>query len=34
LQKATAEATMSINADRERIDALVAEITSDGDVGP
>jgi DNA-binding protein YbaB len=34
LQKAMAEATTSINADRERIDALVAEITSDGDAGP
>jgi DNA-binding protein YbaB len=29
LQKATAAATESIEADRERIDALVAEITTD-----
>ena len=29
LQNATAEATASIEADRERIDAVVAEITAD-----
>jgi DNA-binding protein YbaB len=34
LQKAIAEATTSINADRQRIDALVAEITSGSDAGP
>lgn len=33
LQKANAEATEAINADRERLDAVVAEITADiGDV--
>jgi DNA-binding protein YbaB len=30
LRKATAQAAESINADRERIDAAVAEITADG----
>ncbi len=29
LQNATADATASINADRERLDAVVAEITAD-----
>lgn len=29
LQKAMAEASMSIEADRERIDSMIAEITSD-----
>lgn len=31
LQKATAEAAESIEADRERIDSLVAEITAEGE---
>ncbi len=31
LQKATAEATSSIEADRERIDSVVAEITGEVD---
>lgn len=34
LHKATAEATTSIEADRERIDAMVAEITGLGDMSP
>ena len=29
LQNATADATASIDADRERLDAVVAEITAD-----
>jgi hypothetical protein len=34
LQNATAEASASIEADRERIDSVVAEITGEGeDVG-
>lgn len=31
LQKATAEATSSLEADRERIDSIVADITGDSD---
>ncbi|MET4427529.1 YbaB/EbfC family nucleoid-associated protein [Mycolicibacterium sp. 624] len=31
LQKAMEEATSSLDADRERIDSIVAEITGDGD---
>jgi DNA-binding protein YbaB len=31
LQKAMAEATSSLEADRERIDSIVADITGDGD---
>ena len=30
IQKATAAATASIEADRERLDAMVAELTTDG----
>ncbi|MDF3342161.1 YbaB/EbfC family nucleoid-associated protein [Mycolicibacterium septicum DSM 44393] len=30
IQKATAAATASIEADRERLDAMVAELTADG----
>jgi hypothetical protein len=33
LQKAMVEATSSLEADRERIDSIVADITGDGDEG-